>query len=355
MICARGKGKAKTLRLAARDAARRFTLRGEAKSRWLPLVLRWRQRRTTGNDRRYDRKSSRIQQLFSHNHFHFVTHASGFDRQSSLSTIFNSATVYRERVTFERGWTNRTSVYRSTGDRSARRSPGSPAFAPLSMHRERTTLNRTQTNVISAGPVSEPRHTERRSAINYPLGRALPGLIVHRSESLTRFRSVNPLTHRIRRDPRRSPALQDSPATRAARREELTRVSTIHRHTREYQTLPLSLRAPAAEPPASRGPLHHKSTRIFVDSPEELVWRRPQPSIASNNTDVQSNTSPAVLRQASNAAVEETLGQTVSPSINRAAPPAITKLDPAFVDRLTDDVIRRVEQRARIERQRRGL
>ena len=33
----------------------------------------------------------------------------------------------------------------------------------------------------------------------------------------------------------------------------------------------------------------------------------------------------------------------------------MTDLDPAFVDRLTDDVIRRVERRVRIERERRGL
>jgi hypothetical protein len=30
-------------------------------------------------------------------------------------------------------------------------------------------------------------------------------------------------------------------------------------------------------------------------------------------------------------------------------------LDPVFVDRLTDDVIRRVERRMRIERERRGV
>jgi hypothetical protein len=33
----------------------------------------------------------------------------------------------------------------------------------------------------------------------------------------------------------------------------------------------------------------------------------------------------------------------------------ITALDPALLDRLTDDVIRRVERRVRIERERRGV
>jgi hypothetical protein len=45
----------------------------------------------------------------------------------------------------------------------------------------------------------------------------------------------------------------------------------------------------------------------------------------------------------------------VAPAIERAAAPQVAKLDPGLLDRLTDDVIRRVEQRMRIERQRRGL
>ena len=35
--------------------------------------------------------------------------------------------------------------------------------------------------------------------------------------------------------------------------------------------------------------------------------------------------------------------------------PAVLKIDSGLVDRLADDVIRRVERRARIERERRGL
>jgi hypothetical protein len=45
----------------------------------------------------------------------------------------------------------------------------------------------------------------------------------------------------------------------------------------------------------------------------------------------------------------------VAPLHERPAAMQITKLDPAVLDRLTDDVIGRVEKRMRIERQRRGL
>jgi hypothetical protein len=50
----------------------------------------------------------------------------------------------------------------------------------------------------------------------------------------------------------------------------------------------------------------------------------------------------------------ETAVETALPAAS--APAArITALDPALVDRLTDDVIRRVERRVRIERERRGI
>jgi len=45
----------------------------------------------------------------------------------------------------------------------------------------------------------------------------------------------------------------------------------------------------------------------------------------------------------------------VLPTLDRAAALNLSKPDPGLLDRLTDNVIRRVEQRIRIERQRRGL
>jgi hypothetical protein len=44
-----------------------------------------------------------------------------------------------------------------------------------------------------------------------------------------------------------------------------------------------------------------------------------------------------------------------APPVRAAASQTVMKLDPALVDRLADDVIRRVERRVRIERERRGL
>src|SRR5688572_12576979 len=114
MICARGKGKPKTLKLAAGDAARRFTLRRAAKksmNAWLPLVLRWRQRRATRRDiRAAGRRSSAPQTFFAQNHFHFVTHASGSDQRTSSKRISPAVTIYRERVTLARSRTNNLTI-----------------------------------------------------------------------------------------------------------------------------------------------------------------------------------------------------------------------------------------------------
>jgi hypothetical protein len=41
--------------------------------------------------------------------------------------------------------------------------------------------------------------------------------------------------------------------------------------------------------------------------------------------------------------------------VARAVTASVTNLDPSLWDRLADDVIRRVERRVRIERERRGL
>jgi hypothetical protein len=135
--------------------------------------------------------------------------------------------------------------------------------------------------------------------------------------------------------------------------------------------------APASEP---RGAIHQPAPQIFrsgrpvpgnvtapttqanqprrgyLSSSPELVWRR--------------------LQRLSDGAVDGARAMVAPPSFQRAlarppsspesAPPAppfsgpratspATQLDPALLDRLTDDVIRRVERRVRIERERRGL
>ncbi|HEY0320022.1 MAG TPA: hypothetical protein VGC66_03545 [Pyrinomonadaceae bacterium] len=98
-----------------------------------------------------------------------------------------------------------------------------------------------------------------------------------------------------------------------------------------------------------------RAVRVKFDATEELVWHRAKrPPTEVVDVEHQQATFDSFDRPGVRSfQSQEVLNS--SPSSERAVLLPITKLDPSFVDRLTDDVIRRVEQRARIERQRRGL
>lgn len=101
------------------------------------------------------------------------------------------------------------------------------------------------------------------------------------------------------------------------------------------------------------------TTRLF-EHQRELVWRkesRPLPVIPATSTtrtfDLLDERTPAAT-QRSAPPTTAAVGTSGSQSLPGAAAP-IAKLDPALLDRLADDVVRRVERRVRIERERRGL
>ena len=89
----------------------------------------------------------------------------------------------------------------------------------------------------------------------------------------------------------------------------------------------------------------------------ELTWRRASSAPSererldadgAGNADLSRN-------EPSSASVNQSPVPDVERLIERAAAKQMTKLDPALLDRLTDNVISRVEKRIKIERQRRGL
>jgi hypothetical protein len=108
-------------------------------------------------------------------------------------------------------------------------------------------------------------------------------------------------------------------------------------------------RRPAPIADTRRAPASTTTQQVIVRSPE-IVYRRelrPRTEIAGQPLHPSPAPSPArsVVRQ-------ETASEV---SAKRPAALRVTDLDPALLDRLTDDVIRRVEKRVRIERERRGL
>jgi hypothetical protein len=89
---------------------------------------------------------------------------------------------------------------------------------------------------------------------------------------------------------------------------------------------------------------------------EELVWRRVtrSPADPDERSDRRTSVDQPVRAEPLHAGVSQ-IASDLSSSAAAAAGRAITSFDPAMVDRLTDDIIRRVEKRARIERERRGI
>jgi hypothetical protein len=89
---------------------------------------------------------------------------------------------------------------------------------------------------------------------------------------------------------------------------------------------------------------------------EELIWRR----VVKTTSDIDE-----LVRRQNVIDSSEPLLSHSSPTQSTQIDPAqtsdaataglVTKLDPALMDRLANDVIRRMEKRVRIERERRGL
>lgn len=116
----------------------------------------------------------------------------------------------------------------------------------------------------------------------------------------------------------------------------------------ETQTIALNVK------PAITGPSKPRAVRdprlemqSATMSPETLDWRKPAGTSQRGQTvtDAGEAVQPVVGRNA----------DIPTMNIRTAVPAAATVFDPAVVDRLADDVIRRIERRGRIERERRGL
>ena len=360
MICARGKSKRRNLKLAARDAAGRFTLRrnsGRRSNAWAPLVLRWRQRRSARRTVRSDRVMSPVQQLlFPQTHFHFVTDAAGLDRRGPSFRVFPTTTVYRERVISEHSCTKTMTVHAPSQPHGGRRPSSFTALPAVSLYRERMVVNRNRTKAVTIDRVSHTWLSNRPSVFTFSVQQLQPQRLIEKTERLAASPPARSFTTPSRRQQRRLFIEQISSAARVkSQREEMTHIFRTHWRTYERQQRVLTLPSPATETFNVVSPRQRQSAMVQFDRPEELVWRRNQSPTSNYETDDGSHTGATPRREPVRSVVEETPAQSVSPAIARPTPQSITKLDPALLDRLTDDVIRRVEQRARIERQRRGL
>jgi hypothetical protein len=114
-----------------------------------------------------------------------------------------------------------------------------------------------------------------------------------------------------------------------------------------------SHRLQAMQPVASRPPA---AVAAFAMRSPDLAWRAREPAPVAVPATVQAEPVHTHAMHAMHAR-QATAGSSVEPDDVQAVRTAFRNqpLDPAYVDRLVDDVIRRIDHRLRIERERRGL
>ena len=133
-----------------------------------------------------------------------------------------------------------------------------------------------------------------------------------------------------------------------------TKILALYKTEHQHHTRELRFRAVATANAALHCSLRRQQRQPQIARPPELVWRRaaqpPSADVENQARPTSSTLAPSSVRShraTTTAALEQPIVATAQTH------PLI--LDLGFMDRLTDDVIRRVEKRVRIERERRGL
>jgi hypothetical protein len=306
------------LALAARRAASRFAAsrrRGKvrgARQVWFLIALRWRQRRTRPEKERAHRSAAPAAATalwLAHVHLHFAATANERRRRGEARP-FAPAAAIREmpRLLVSR---HSTTVRASTLAMQWRR----PAASPHVFHAGRAAAPKADfpvTTTIGRMPRLPMLFRIARPAVH------------HRQHSIFEKRvSTSERTERVERR-----AVLSSRELLIFRRRAASKAAGSRSHTNEPSLAWLTRRA-------------------------ELLWRNapvPRTDVAIETSDPGAS-SP---RPAARAAAVPEMPPEIATRPARAAL-QMKDFDPALLDRLTDDVIRRVERRVRIERERRGV
>lgn len=318
------------LRMLGREAAasastRHATRRGwRTGSTWVPVAMRW--RRLRARTREATRRAAlgpRGPEWYLTLHFHFSAGIARPERGAQAGSLAPRTAILSPRAERPR---------RRLADRVAPWFTGSVAHPRPPVHsrliyRPPSPVNRA---LFTGSPRATPPAQDRWSDSPVPHRAAHRGLLPPSNDS-ARARSSRFASYR------RSAALPISSAVAPERSRRSVGVPEI--------PSPLS---------------HRRRTRPAPDSPlPELTWRAAAPaatdaSASRQRADVQaSHTIPA--RSYADIADERARASERRTASERAKPTRLSDLDPTLVDRLADDVIRRVERRVRIERERRGL
>jgi hypothetical protein len=308
----------RALVLVSRIAVRRAKARSR-RSAWTPISLRWRRTRRTLTNIRAGRVASppaASSVWFPQFHLHFNARVSDRSRRDERR-VFPAAAAIREGrgSVVNRRW---TSIRTATLAMQSRRIDRPP---------------RVLQGAITAVPKADVSAPPLRRSPAATVLSVIAAPVAYRS----RPAFVEPLRKvmRARKSPIERAQTFETPSPFRWRDVHMIRVHP-----------PVVGEAVPRHSPAI--------TTSQVSRPPELVYRR------EARTDSVDEPSPAAgtassSRSAGRSVAAQESAPELSPHSVRAAALRVTDLDPALLDRLTDDVIRRVERRVRIERERRGL
>lgn len=313
------------LLLAALEAAKRFSPRpvraGAPRDGWRPVVLRWKRARKYLRDSRTNRvalpANVRVFPRFYFSSTTFVTDRSR--RAGSSGGLFSAAQITGGRIVMDQ---NRNNV----------RKLGTP-LTPARMPSAKAVI--LQPNILTSNARPQLRDPGEASRFS------ITQLIATTSCARRRMRLERPsITGRMTKTGQRPSQTPQKPSRFF--------FHSIHQFSRR----PGTPQDNALRRVADRKPVEWK-----IDRPEELLWRRADRPSASIEENAARNhqTSDSVHRASVRSDAGRETSEILSPAFTQPQAMQITKLDPVLVDRLTDDVIRKVEKRMRIERERRGL
>jgi hypothetical protein len=296
-------------RIAAKNFLRRFVRHGRSARPWSPEALRWRRARPRRNAQMHRVGPPFVAQWFTQFHMHFAIAAASVRERAEKTRSIHHFAMERRSV-------------RLIVDRP---SASSVVILPLPDRPRASLVHR----IVVQRAHSHREMMLRQSTLHLSFRRAERTTVTNlefRQEPATRTTPHAAIEARGKAHSPPRPIAPVPPAIARAHRKTLVRTA----------------REPEARPqlPPIRTP--------------ELAWRKPERSSPEAEPDRVSETAMRSFAQRPDTSFSNPPPQTAwqTQSVASGRPLA---LDSATVDRLAEDVIRRVERHIRIERERRGV
>jgi hypothetical protein len=349
----------------AARAALRFAARRSAPNRrdaWRPVALLWKQKRKRPEGAPAQRGAQDAATVWApHIHLHFSTgiaeRTTRYERSSLFSVMHQRRDVIEHQqrtiVQSRRLAAQKYRPYspvRVVSLREARGEPGTnvrdtDSYAPLaSSPLVAPALVRAANRAQSAARLLSPLRVRSDSGTNAQ-GASHHASSAHRPIfAPAAVRSTNPAQHPNLGQPRpRERFGADTAAHAQTYRTPRTYQTELHLFRPHSGSMDHSLRVRSQE----------STARQLAFSPVELLWRRAVQPVAEDGGSQR----PLDSREPVHPAHDRSSPQQAASVMSHPSrqPAANLKIDASLIDRLADDVIHRVEKRARIDRARRGL